>query len=367
MVIVFKGGRAKLLYFAPLAGLALLNLVSFEIFINPMNAFVTCFTVLMLALVGAYVHRLNRRQLENALLFFASFGILSFVPYELGLLTSLTDGYNLSGYGVIDEKGIIGPFQKVHSASPVLACSLLVLVAFYFQRRIRAIYFLPLLFLGMYFLFFTYVRTGLVMFSLGLIPLVLHSLRESSKAWVKLFVVTLLASAMLSSFVFSNEALVKRIKGERLYYAEDSIETYGSGRLYYSGATLDYFCRANALEQLFGIGETEGLNRMQDTIGRRIFPHNGFLFVLSANGVIGLCFFLVFLYRLYIGQKRVASDGAALARSMLVAYLTLVLLQSYELLYAFLFLALAYAYMKPRCARVERPGVSKALSDRRKV
>src|SRR5690606_2999527 len=140
---------------------------------NTFNSILLFGTTLILPLLGIYTLQFTSKQISNGLLFFSSFFILSFIPYEIGLLKSIDEGYTLTSYGV-ESYGSIGPFQAPHLASSALAGSFIVILYFWLINKYNRFYLTTLLVLGFYFLVFTYVRTGLAMVIIGVLPLLYY-------------------------------------------------------------------------------------------------------------------------------------------------------------------------------------------------
>lgn len=342
LATIIRSTKTKLCVYDSLVLLAFLQILNIEVINNPKNALVSFSLMLLFPAMGIYFLKLAPAQLERALIFVASFCILSFVPYKLGLLTSLGDGYSLVGYGVFDV-GLLGPYQRVHSASAVLAGSLLIVTHRLLLDKKNRMFFLSLFLLGFYFLFYTYVRTGIAMYAMGFLPIAFYLGKKNLKNFIQILFFMAFVFGLLSTWVLSNDVLLKRITGERNYYKEDSIDTVGSGRLRFSMATVDYYSEGNLYEQLLGIGETEGLRRMSEKIGVRLFPHNGFLFLLSSNGLLGLILFIIFLNRFRKKAKKFLEKDKLLTNSLFIAYLTLTFFQSYDNFYFFVLLSLSFA------------------------
>jgi len=160
-VLILKA-KIKPYIYGPLLLLSIMQLVNIEIINNPLNSITLFATTIILPLIGMYVFKFSPKQLQNSLLYFSSFFILSFVPYQIGLLSSLGEAKDLVIYGGgEDNKGLIGPFQGPHAAATALASSLLVVVFFWMSNTYNK-WLLSMLFaLGIYFLVLTYIRTDL--------------------------------------------------------------------------------------------------------------------------------------------------------------------------------------------------------------
>lgn len=342
---LLKSRNVNVFIYKPLVLLAIMQLINFDIVNSPKTAIISFGTILLLPLIGIYLLNFNSKKIEQYLLFIASVFIISFVPYKLGILTSIGEGYNLNGYGV-DTIGLIGPFQKVHTASTTLAGSLIIILYFLINNTFNKLYLTLLFLLGFYFLFYTYVRTGMAMFAVGSIPILYYYGKKNLKSFSKVFIVGAISLFLISSWVLTNDTLMRRIAGDRDYYQEDSIETFGSGRVYFFINAFEIYTEENLYEKILGIGETEQLERMKSKIGVAIFPHNGFMFLLLVNGAIGLLLFLSFIKKVFKLQKKSSISQKSLLTGLFFAYLIMTFLQSYDMIYMFLLLALGIAYLK---------------------
>lgn len=341
--------KIKTYIYSPLLLLSVLQIFNFEIVNNPFNAILLFGTTLIIPLIGMYAFRFSSLQLKSGLMFFSSFFILCFVPYKLGIISSFNEGYRLTSYGVEDVGGLIGPFQTVHSASTALAGALLVVVYFWFVSAYNKLYLLVLFVLGFYFLFATYVRTGLLMFVVGLLPIIFHFGRKSVKSFIRLIVIGMMTAVLVGVWVLSNETLMDRITGQRTSQSEfSSIEKLGSGRGGIYLANLKIYAEANFFEKILGVGQTQQLERMSIHYHKELIPHNGFLFILLNNGVLGLMVFLYFLEKIARNLKNKHNDKAILVKSLFLAYLVMTFFQNYNILYTTFLMFLSIAlFFKP--------------------
>lgn len=343
--------KVKQVYFyQPLILLSLFQILNLEIVNNLGNAILLFSTTLILPLLGAYFLRYPSKELKKILLFFSVFFILVFVPYEMGLLVSIQDGYDLTKWGGDqDLNGLLGPFQTVHSASSALAGSFLVILYFWFTNAYNKILMIVLLIMAFYFLINTYARTGLLMVALGSLPMVVYLIKKNALTRLRLMVFGGIFAALTISWVFSNKVLVDRISGERIRSSEsESVESLGSGRGKIYLKSIEIYLEANFFEQLIGMGQTTQRERMKLKVGHSFIPHNGFLLILLNNGFIGLSFFVFFLVRIIRYQRFVHMQLKPLIKSLLIAYVIMTFFQNFEMIYMYLLfvIGLAYAYKK---------------------
>ena len=113
---ILKENKLKVFIYGPLLYISVLQLVNIELYNDPFNAVLLFGTMSIIPLMGIYTLRFKPEQLKLSLMFFSSFFILSFIPYQIGLLSSLGSVYELLGYGSAG-KGLVGPFSNPHAAS----------------------------------------------------------------------------------------------------------------------------------------------------------------------------------------------------------------------------------------------------------
>lgn len=345
LFVLIQKGKIKPYFYGPLLLLSIMQLVNIELINNPLNSITLFATTLILPLIGMYAFKFSPKQLQKSLLYFSSFFILSFVPYQIGLLSSLGRVYELLSYGS-ENIGLTGPFQNPHAASTALASSLLVVVFFWLSNTYSKWLLSVLFALGFYFLFLTYVRTGMAMFAIGLLPIAWFYGKQSLIKFLRLAIVLSFSTLFIFSWVLSNEAMMGRITGERAKSSEtESFEQLGSGRGMIYLSSLQIYAEANIAEKIIGVGQSDALQRMEDKTGHPLVPHNGFLSLLLNNGILALLLFLSFIRNIYKLQKGMHQlDSSILIQALLLAYMTMTFFQNYDLLYAVLLLMLSIAF-----------------------
>ena len=319
----------KLFLYRPYIIIAIMQLIHIDLSNNSSTPIFNFIITLFLPLIGVYVLKYNIKQLKYALFYFSFFFIASFIPYKLGIIQSIKQGYSLQDFGSVSY-GLIGPFQTAHSASLTLATALVVIVFFLFEGSVKIKYLLPLFLIGFYFLMITYVRTGLVMFIVGILPIFYYYAKKSAKYRFRIIIMGSLMSFLVSTWVLSSPTMMNRIQGERTHNSEDSFRTLGSGRgLIWLSSTL-VFLESSTKEKLVGMGEIEQKKRIGQKTGMNIASHNGFLDLLLVNGIIGLIIFLIFLYRILKFLFADKSSYSSLALGLFVLYLTMCFFQGYS-------------------------------------
>lgn len=328
----FRRKQKSFFIYKPLFLLAFLKLFNLEFFSDTQNAFISFAIALLIPLLGVYFLKFPPEKLRRILLFFSVFFILSFIPYELGLLVSIGDSYDLTKYGV-QTTGLVGPFQGSHPASIALASSFIILLYFWFDKSYNRIVLSILILLGFYFLINTYVRTGMAMAILGVLPMVVYFAKKEKSTRTQLLIAIVSFSFILSFWVLNNNVLVNRILGQDKYSQEDTIEKIGSGRGLIYLTNIKIFEEANVFEKLFGIGPTKLMNRTERKIGSRLLSHNGFLQTLLANGIIGLIVLLLYFKKLYHLKRKLLDKHKVFLLSLLFGLIIMSFVQDYDILY----------------------------------
>lgn len=341
MVVGIIGQKNNLFIYGSYIFLAILQVVNVELFDNPFNAIVNLTTTLLIPVMGIYVLRFHPSQLRSALIFFSSFFILSFIPYKLGILDSYKEGYDLESFG--GTFGLVGPFQNPHTASLTLAGSLLIVLYFWFQGFFNRTYLIILFILGSYFLLNTYVRTGMVMVVVGILPLLFHFIRKRDMSPFRIIFFVLFFVIMASNWIISNEVLINRITGENKYRQDYSFESMGSGRGGIYLVSIEIFDEATVLEKIFGLGNTKQVELISNKMGVRIGSHNGFLDILLTTGIIGLLAFLYFLFCIYRICTMCKNEYTILTVSLFVAIIVMTLVQGINRIPVNLLFALSIA------------------------
>ena len=308
-----------------LIGVLQLVHVSFDSWFNPFFKFLL---TIFFPLIGILLLSMNRFYLRKLILFFSVFFVLSFLPYSMGLLHSLEDGYALEDFGGSIE-GLIGPYQTAHTASMTLASSILVLLYFYLEGSIKKEYTI-IIFLGTYFLFQTYVRTGMVMLGIGMLPMLKPYLKLSTKFFYRLLPLLGLLISLIFYKLTTDPAMVNRIIGKRQYNTENSLESMGSGRGRIWIVSGIVFYEASLSEKIFGMGEDQQKIRIGSYIGKNLVSHNGFLDLLLVNGIVGLFLFLIYLMQLFSFIRSYPSKYNTICIALLVAYLLMTIFQGYN-------------------------------------
>ena len=142
----------------------------------------------------------------------------------------------------------------------------------------------------------------------------------------------------------SNQVLMDRILGQGKYNQEDSFERLGSGRGLMMLASFKIYEDSNTFEKLFGLGVTEQKSRMKLEIGNGLVPHNGFLYLLLTNGILGLFLFLWFLRKVWKNIVKLTGGYKAISMSCFSAYLVMTFVQNFNMVYGFIIFLIVVIY-----------------------
>jgi O-antigen ligase len=338
-IIILRKRQVNYFIYKPLILLAILQLFNSDIVQDPVTAISNFLIVLIIPIIGIYILNYNSDQLKKSIILFSSFFILSFLPYSLGILTSIESGYDLESFGGLT--GLIGPYQNPHGASISLACSLLVVLYFLIEGSFYRIYLSLLFILGSYFLLITYVRTGLAMFAIGVIPILFYFGKKNAKTSLYIVIFGFFLAVLAFKYISNNEVLTNRINGQSEYNAEDSFEKMGSGRISFWEASISIFKEADIMEKIFGMGQTEKFDRMNQKIGMSIGSHNAFFDLLLSNGILGLFLFIFYLFKIFKFSLAKNSDFYIIILALFCSYFAMCFFQGFTWLNANLIIMLA--------------------------
>ena len=264
----------------------------------------------------------NPKNLDKMLLGFAQFIILSGIPFFLGILTSSSDeAYHLEGF-----ESYTGIFQNSHGAAITTTTAVLILLAFIKSKssiiRFPKLNYLVLLF-GIYLVYLTFVRTGYVMFAIGLVILFLPEKLSIKQILLSVLVV----SVLVFGFVYLLET--SEFFYNRIFDIRNGRQTAaGSGRLLLWKATWDLWYNGNFFEVFFGYGYDGLVDNMFKAVGLRVYAHNEIFTQLGQNGLLGVLFFIGYLVTLFkFIWKRRKRLSYRLAIAIYFLYVSLMLTQ----------------------------------------
>lgn len=274
----------------------------------------------------------------------AQFVVWSAIPFLIGVLEPLGDGYNLELFGA-DGSGYVGIFQNAHAAAISVATASVILFARYLEatKRGARYWLLASLILGLFVLYSTYVRTGYVMALAGLAAVYFRNAGSGRTAWRFLFVFCGIGIGIWAAFEYS-EAFRMRLAGSNVFLEQSGWDPglIGSGRLEFWKAALRNVFSQDIGMLLFGMGPSVAHELMYQQVGMRISAHNGFLDILQYHGIVGLVIFSLFFCELYrLGTWRPGNPSSALSWGLLVVYLVQMTVQGERVFLADALLSIA--------------------------
>lgn len=333
----------------------LFNISSFEYFNSTISLVAKNLMFPMLFLF--FIIKLNTEQLIYFAKHFSILIVLSFVPYLIGILNPIAEGYDLSAYGVKESFGLLGVFHQVHAAGISLGIALVVLFYFFQEEKnktMRLIYIL-LIGLGTYEIILTYVRTGLLMALIGIFYLWMKE--KESKKYITAIYFIVPAIFLVTYMYITNPVLQMRIFDENIYnkHRETGLDRLGSGRIIYAKTALVNWYEEGSVGHLMGLGFEYGKIKMGEAIGNKIFAHNNYVQMLQQEGLMGFVLFLLYLYSLlrYI-LRRKTNKFYSISMALALAYLAEMLVQGNFLFPMFLLISIFLALMKKTEIEYER-------------
>lgn len=271
--------------------------------------------------------------------------LLSTLPFLLGLIEPLKSGYDLSRYG-LDAFGFIGIFQKPHSAAITLAFAIVIVLFFlkFEQKKVFKLFLFLLILIGLYALLKTYVRTGFLLVFIGFY--ISYMSKKPFLYYVKLFPVLLILIFGLYTYYQNSEVMQMRFEEKTVYRTSNDVtfENFGSGRLLIGYFAITNWLNGGETSILIGLGPELAKEKMKDTLGMRLFAHNGYIEILQTQGLIGIVFFILFMMFLYKYIKKYKkSKYYNLAYTLFILYLFEMLAQGGDIFLIYIFLGLAVA------------------------
>lgn len=240
---------------------------------------------------------LSKDRLFNIGLLFSQYIILANIPFLLGLLSNpTTEDYVFEYDGEFAFSGI---FAGQHPTAITTAMSMIFLLYAILRGHKNAFYRgynIVLFALATYILYSSFTRTGWAMGVFGIVVFL-----SFNKLRLRTFALEiLLCLGLWYGYDYMND------NNERFYNRTHDIindGTYeadsGSGRLVYATVSIALFENSDTATKLVGTGIDPLMDNMFNTIGNRIYSHNGWIDALTGNGIIGIslmalmCIFLI--------------------------------------------------------------------------
>ena len=242
--------------------------------------------------------RVNNLELYfKFLLFFFSF---SCIPFFIGL-EPYTEVKTLAQFGFDYDLEIFkGFYQNMHNAAGTLS---IVSVCLFFLGQRQRKFSIKLLYYGfamiaVFALYKTYVRTGILMFVVGMVVTNYNFILKSP-----LRLITCIAISILLLLYFShNDVFMARLFDERIHGNTGDYRDIGSGRLYIWQVNLTNLFSSNLWSILLGFGIGLSTQLMYESAGFALISHSGFVDALVQNGIIG---FIIFISYLILMKKHI--------------------------------------------------------------
>ncbi len=338
---------------------AIKNMVNTSFFDYPVDSIINFSKYLTIPLVVHWIFlNINSieslRKLRMLPVYLSGFLIISNIPYYLGVFSAPVSKTMLwMEEGSLD--GLVGILGAPHYTSALLAVACIIILEFVVKKRGDLplnFVLVPLLLLGLFFLFKTYTRTGWLMFVVGVV--ILFARKISFKDAGKILALSVLLFASLTVLYQTNEGFRRRVMDDRAGQDDKSAyETVGSGRLQIAQVYLENLYESNFVTYLVGMGMQESQNRYEKKDGMPLFAHNGFVQTLVDNGILGFLLYLVFLYSIFREISRSESSYNQLTVAIFFMFISCLVTQqaNYFLLDLLLSLFIGTALIESRINR----------------
>lgn len=317
------------------------NLSSFEYFNSTISIVAKNLMFPMLFLF--FIIKLNVTQLIYLAKHFSIFVVLSFVPFLLGILKPISEGYSLAAFGEEDAFGLVGVFGGSHGASEALGMTLILLFYFFQKEKSKSIkiIYLGLLGLGSLELILTYARSGILLAAIGIFYLWIKE--KGSKKFITAMLIFVPIIFMSIYMYITNPVFKMRINDENIYNKQE----FGSGRPTIYINALNNWYEEDIVVNMMGLGFEYGTIKMYQAIGNKIFAHNAYLQTLQQEGIIGMMFFLLYLYYLFkFILKHKNNKYYFITMALFLAYLMEMIVQGNFVFFMFLYLAIFLTMMQ---------------------
>lgn len=236
------------------------------------------------------------------LFYISQFVILSFIPFLFHIIKAPHIGTyaDMTIKEIMEEAGkTSGLFLSSHGASAILAlCLIIIIYIFQHQKmkKLKRVYFIFLIIIGVWALITTYARGGWAMFVVGMIILFFKMEKK--------YIIGGLCAGLIGIFgvlylMETNETFYNRImdKGSKGEVQKE----VGSGRLAFAKNGLDFWMNShNIQEYLTGQGYDKLTQYQKEKTGLKIYCHNGFVDALAQNGFIGFTLFIMHFYFVFL-------------------------------------------------------------------
>lgn len=303
-----------------------ITLSSVQYFIASLVEMVKTSFIPLLTYFFIVISRNKRLDLYKLIVTLSIYIILSSIPFLLGLVEPFSKGYDLSIFGV-DSRGFVGIFQNAHGAAITMAFALAVIFFEFQKTNTKKLFYLFLILLGLWVEIQTYVRTGFVM--IVILGGYAFLIKKRFSYYLKLIPFLILFGFSFWQYYLSSAVLQMRIEGTNIHVIQAAKEVgLGSGRLKFMDAAITNWSNNGPASIIVGLGIGMAKDLMEESVGMRIYAHNGFIDVLQFNGLLGSLLYLFFIYFIYrYIKKNKESQYIELGRLLTIAYLVSMLFQ----------------------------------------
>lgn len=221
---------------------------------------------------------------------FSKFYVIIIILLVLNILLLIMGIYSTGRYG-------LGEFYSLQKNPHEFAYTILFLIPFLINRAyIDKRRIIPLIFLiiASFLLFFSFVRTGIVAFLIGLFVLLFLEKKFYKKFRLLFFILSflLIFLVLISNIDFLNYAFEERTKDIRDSLLIGEYSNLGSGRWDIWKTQLNFYFGSTIFEIIFGHGFGTDI-ALFGNVG-----HNDYISLLISGGLISLIFFILLQYKL---------------------------------------------------------------------
>ncbi|WP_461629855.1 O-antigen ligase family protein [Labilibaculum euxinus] len=281
-----------------------------------------------------YLYRNKPDKLKSDLLIFATFLLLTTIPFLLGILEPVSD-FNESrakfveGYE-LNSNILVGFFKQPALSSKVFVFSTVIVGMFGIYmvkgKVTNRLFFLIVLVLGLYDVYLAFTRTGWIMLIAFIFIFIF--LNKSKSSFKKIFFITSIVFAL--AFVFkSNVAIQNRLLGNNINKTSQAgdIDNISSGRTILMALAINSVLEDNNMSLFFGLGRKYALEKNYGALA-----HNRFIEIFTFGGLVSVFLYLFYLFQMYKEiHKRKSKRVAYILSLSLFLIMLLALLPSHGL------------------------------------
>lgn len=260
--------------------------------------------ILSFPLFFGFFYNYNAVEINKILKYLSFFFILTCIPIQLGFIDPIVTGRSLDLFGGEGATGFVGLFESSHACAMVLTFSSLYLFYnIHHEKKINSNLDILQILIFVYSIipiYFSYVRTAYLVFTLGLLVIYFSKYKFSFIQLVRVLIL-LAASYIILTQIFSRDIIFQnRIQDQRVEgfksRSEGTFDEFASGRGRIWIGSIKSFNDSSIIDKLIGKGPEESKNSLYRNVGLKLIPHNGFIGYLVSEGLIGLIlYFLGFL------------------------------------------------------------------------